>query len=299
MTELRMEHQVRQLEGGTSPDDYVDPKGLDALTRRNLREAFRLVASIQKRLDPGGSGRDSVSSPLPPRRAFQAYAETPRPELSTPWREADFCVVDIETTGLDPGADEIISFAALQIERGRLRLNDALYELVRPRRIPDRDTILIHGLRKAELVDAPPLAESLDGLLEALTGRVMVAHVASIEQAFLGAAFAENGISLINPVVDTAALAAELFRLRERGSTAPLGLTPLAQTLGLPVHRPHEADGDALTTAQVFLALATHLDRFSPQTVGSLERLRRSGRMPLRQALLRLPRRLVGLLARP
>jgi DNA polymerase III subunit epsilon len=207
-------------------------------------------------------------------------------------------VVDIETTGLDPDADEIISFAALQIERGRLRLDDALYELVRPRRMPDRDTILIHGLREAELVDARPLAESLDGLLEALTGRVMVAHVASIEQRFLGAAFAENGMSLINPVVDTAALAAELFRLREGASTAPVGLTSLAQTLGLPVHRPHEADGDALTTAQVFLALATHLDRFSPQTVGSLERLRLGGRMPLRQALLRLPRRLVGLLAR-
>jgi DNA polymerase III subunit epsilon len=207
-------------------------------------------------------------------------------------------VVDIETTGLDPRADEIISFAALQIERGRLRLDDALYELVRPRRMPEPDTILIHGLRKADLVDAPPLAESLDGLLEALTGRVMVAHVASIEQRFLGAAFAENGISLINAVVDTAALAAELFRLRAGGSTAPLGLTSLAQTLGLPVHRPHEADGDALTTAQVFLALATHLDRFSPQTVGSLERLRLGGRMPLRQALLRSPRRLVRLLAR-
>jgi CBS domain-containing protein len=53
MTELRMEHQVRQLEEGSSPDDYVDPKALDALTRRNLREAFRLVASAQKRLDPG------------------------------------------------------------------------------------------------------------------------------------------------------------------------------------------------------------------------------------------------------
>jgi DNA polymerase III subunit epsilon len=208
-------------------------------------------------------------------------------------------VVDIETTGLDPGADEIISFAALQIERGRLRLDDARYELVRPRRMPDPDTILIHGLRKAELVDAPPLSESLDGLLEALTGRVMVAHVASIEQRFLGAAFAEYGVSLINPVVDTAALAAELFRRRKRGSTAPLGLTPLAQTLGLPVHRPHEADGDALTTAQVFLALATHLDRFSPQTVGSLERLRLGGRRSLRQSLLRLPRRLVGLFARP
>jgi CBS domain-containing protein len=50
MTKLRMEHQVGQLEAGTSPNDYVDPKGLDALTRRHLSEAFRLVASTQKTL---------------------------------------------------------------------------------------------------------------------------------------------------------------------------------------------------------------------------------------------------------
>jgi CBS domain-containing protein len=50
MTALRMEHQVRQLEAGTDPDDYVDPKALNALTRRYLREAFRLVASTQKGL---------------------------------------------------------------------------------------------------------------------------------------------------------------------------------------------------------------------------------------------------------
>ena len=53
MAELRMEHQVRELEVGTEPDDYVDPKTLDALTRNHLREAFRLVAVIQKRLGTG------------------------------------------------------------------------------------------------------------------------------------------------------------------------------------------------------------------------------------------------------
>ena len=50
MTALRMEHQVRQLEAETEPDDYVDPKALNALTRRYLREAFRQVASTQKGL---------------------------------------------------------------------------------------------------------------------------------------------------------------------------------------------------------------------------------------------------------
>jgi signal-transduction protein with cAMP-binding, CBS, and nucleotidyltransferase domain len=54
MTELRMEHHVRQLDEGSSAGDHVDPKALDALTRPNLRGAFRLVASIQKRLDLGG-----------------------------------------------------------------------------------------------------------------------------------------------------------------------------------------------------------------------------------------------------
>jgi DNA polymerase III subunit epsilon len=226
-------------------------------------------------------------------------AETP-PDPSTPWREADFCVVDIETTGLDPAVNEIISFAALHITRGRLRLDDARYQLIRPDRMPSRETILIHGLRSADLADAPPLGEALDGLLEALAGRAMVAHVASIERAFLGAAFRGNGIELTTPVVDTAALAAELFRLRGRDPPYPLGLTPLANTLGLPVHRPHEADGDALTTAQVFLALASHLDRYSPQTVGSLERLgdRRDGRGPVRQVLGWLSARLGGVTAR-
>jgi CBS domain-containing protein len=51
MTDLRMEHQAGQLEAGTPPDDYVDPNALDALTRRHLREAFRLVASTQKTLE--------------------------------------------------------------------------------------------------------------------------------------------------------------------------------------------------------------------------------------------------------
>jgi hypothetical protein len=54
MTELRTPNHVRQVEEGSSAGDYVDPKALDTLTRRNLRGAFRLVASIQKRLDPRG-----------------------------------------------------------------------------------------------------------------------------------------------------------------------------------------------------------------------------------------------------
>jgi CBS domain-containing protein len=47
---LRLRHQVEQLCAGKPPDDYVDPARLSALTRSYLREAFRAVASIQKRI---------------------------------------------------------------------------------------------------------------------------------------------------------------------------------------------------------------------------------------------------------
>ncbi|MGA8217009.1 MAG: exonuclease domain-containing protein [Solirubrobacterales bacterium] len=208
------------------------------------------------------------------------------PGGSTPWREAAYSVVDLELTGLDPSIDEIASFATVGISGGRIRVRDSVHHLVRPRRMPGPETIRIHGLRRADLEAAAPLDRVLDELLAALTGRVLVAHVAGIEESFLSAALEAHGLHLRNPIVDTAPLAAELSRRRQGPLSRALaklspgprrrpGLSGLARSLGLPVHRPHHADGDALTTAQVFLALATHLDRIEPLTVGALESLSR------------------------
>ncbi len=48
--QLRLEHQVTQLEAGTEPDDVVDPGELNPLTRSYLKEAFRAVASVQRHI---------------------------------------------------------------------------------------------------------------------------------------------------------------------------------------------------------------------------------------------------------
>ena len=47
---LRLEHQVAQIRAGRRPDDRVDPEGLSSLMRVQLRQAFRAVATIQKRV---------------------------------------------------------------------------------------------------------------------------------------------------------------------------------------------------------------------------------------------------------
>lgn len=234
----------------------------------------------------------------PAEAAARAYAAADAPPDATPWRQAPFVVIDLETTGLDPARDEIISFATVPVDGGRVRPGEGRYELVRPRRMPSAATIRIHGLRPADLASAPPQAELLDTLLEALRGRVLVAHVATIEEGFLRAALAEQGVELLNPVADTAAMAARLAALRGHHAAArrTIGLTRLARSLGLPVHRPHHADGDALTTAQAFIALAAHLEAFEPVTVGSLRGLRVPRDEPSR--LRRLVRRAAAALRR-
>jgi DNA polymerase-3 subunit epsilon len=240
--------------------------------------------------------------------ALRTYRDAEFPPAETPWRQAAFSVVDLEMTGLDPASDEIISFATVTVSGGTVRLDDARYELVRPRRMPDWDTIRIHGLREVDLEGAPPLDKLLNDLLEALTGRPIVAHVAEVERSFLDSALSTLGTELRNPIIDTASMGMELRRLQHvapprRGgdpstglAVSSPGLSGLARSLGLPVHRPHHADGDALTTAQVFIALATHLEKFNdPLTVGRMEEMSAEDRAhPPAGAFRRLFQRLRG-----
>ena len=47
---IRLRHQVRQLRAGDPADDQVDPRLLGPLTRRSLREAFKLITAGQRLL---------------------------------------------------------------------------------------------------------------------------------------------------------------------------------------------------------------------------------------------------------
>ena len=56
-------------------------------------------------------------------------------------------MVDLETTGLDPRSDEIVSFASIPIDDGRVVVGRARTGIARPKRMPEAETIRIHGLR--------------------------------------------------------------------------------------------------------------------------------------------------------
>ena len=196
-----------------------------------------------------------------------AYAAALLPNLDAPWRTGRFCVLDLETTGLDPRHDQIVSYAAVPIDEGRIRVAGVATSLVRPSRAIPAAAIRIHGIRPADVQAAPTLAAALPGLLDAMTGRILVVHVAWVERGFLQGPLRDLGLELREPVLDTARLAQALL---PDLPSEPLALSSLARRLSLPVYKQHDARGDALTTAQVFLALATKLDRDSPQTIRTL-----------------------------
>jgi DNA polymerase-3 subunit epsilon len=183
----------------------------------------------------------------------EGYRRTAPPASSLPWRQASFAVLGVEATGSDPHRDQLVSVACVPVEQGKAIIGKASEATIRPG------------------------GEALEPVVEALTGRVVVAHGASRHTGFLAAVFERAGLRLRGQALDTAVLAAWVRpRAPANGdrSWSPAdispGLSDAASAMGLPVHRPHEAGGEALTTAQLFMALASHLDRLQPQSVGSL-----------------------------
>lgn len=178
-------------------------------------------------------------------------------DTAQPWREARFAVVDVETTGLDLRRDEIVSVGVAIVEQAQL-LPDGFYRTIRPARPISVAAVKVHGLTARELDRAPSLPSVLDEVCALVRGAVVVAHAAWVERAFLDRALRERGERLPDDVLDTAALA-RCLGLCPPGTGEP-SLEALSRELGLPVHTPHHALGDATTTAQLLLVLASKLE---------------------------------------
>jgi DNA polymerase III subunit epsilon len=203
----------------------------------------------------------------------------PTPDPDVPWRTARFCVVDLETTGLRADADEIVSIGVAEVAEGRIT-DRTWYRVVRPSRPIGEEAMRIHALTAAELAGAPPIGELIEPLTAYLAGSFFVAHAAWFERGFLDLVLEPLGQRLPDALVDTAALARRLGLANPDGGREP-SLEALALRLGLPVHTPHHALGDAMTTALLLLAFGSRLEADRTEvTVGDLLTWSRETRGP-------------------
>lgn len=210
-----------------------------------------------------------------PREPFVRAYERAKVDVRLHWRAAQFVALDFEATGLDLQRDDIISFGAVPIASGRMLVGGQAHSYVQPTRLVPADSSKIHRIRNVDLEGAPTAFDVTAQLVRLLTGRAVVAHAAWVEVAFLQRLLTLHNTKLVSPVIDTAALARALGLAPRIESHEP-HLEALAETLGVPVHDPHHALGDALTTAQVFLVLISRLERVhGPLSVDALQQMSR------------------------
>nr|WP_239534450.1 ATP-dependent DNA helicase DinG [Priestia taiwanensis] len=181
-----------------------------------------------------------------------------------------YVVIDLETTGNASKTDErIIQFAAVVIEEGKIVHTYSTF-LYPEKPIPSFITELtgIHD----EMVEGAPLFEEIaDDVLELLKDSYFVAHNVQFDLNFLHHEFNRIGIQYgAYRTIDTVELARILLPTIDSYK-----LGDLASYFAFTHENPHQADSDALVTAELLLMFIEKLDTLPITTLKQLQVLSR------------------------
>jgi DNA polymerase III epsilon subunit family exonuclease len=181
----------------------------------------------------------------------------PRSEVRSPLAYAAF---DCETTGTNPGTDEIVSVAVVRLGAGgseTLRYST----LVRPAGPIPADATAVHGISDEDVATAPCFGEVAGVLARMLIGAVFTAHNVEFDLPMLRRAFAEVGIRY-HPLSTACTL--DAFRVLE--PEAPdHRLESLCARHGIVLDDAHDALADAVATAGLLRILLEQ--GLAPETV--------------------------------
>jgi DNA polymerase-3 subunit epsilon len=174
------------------------------------------------------------------------------------WRGGESCVaVDLETTGLDPRRDAILSLAAVPVDGAVVRLSQALSLRVRGATDFRIDAMRHHRLRPADVADGVELGAAIDALLDVLGNRPILGYAVAFDLAVLDRVIGErHGFRLPNRVIELRDVHAARWRLAHPGAGEPdLAYEAILRAAGVPVLGRHTALGDAVSTALAYVAL--------------------------------------------
>lgn len=186
------------------------------------------------------------------------YKQLQRAELASlfePPIAGQWVAIDCEMTGLNPRKHHLLSVAAIHINGNTIDTGNGLHLVCRPPVMPDRDTIVIHGLRSADVEHGMSYEEMLAVLLPFINNRPIVGFCPQIDTAFLNPLIKQYmGINLPNEVLDVR----RLYSIRQGNCNPdnPNSTQQLPKILAhynIPELGSHDAYNDAVMTAMAFL----------------------------------------------
>lgn len=185
--------------------------------------------------------------------------------------ERTYIALDVETTGLQVGVDEIIEIAAVKF-RGNEVL-ETFTQLVKPRQSLPLKITRLTGITPEVLENAPRFNEVGAKIASFIKSYPLVGHSINFDLGMLRA----HGMSFAQPVYDTFDLATLLL------PQAPIyKLSALAETLGIAHPEDHRALNDADVCRQVFLFLLGRIEALDLNDLTEISRLTTKINWPLR-----------------
>lgn len=192
---------------------------------------------------------------------LREHLKKPWPARSLDVNRVSMVALDLETSGLDPLRDEIVSIGWLELVEGRIQLASARRQTIVPEGPLPASSVAIHGISDDQAAGGQALREALPELLRVLSGAVLVAHHAPLEAAFLKAACIRcYGAAWAGPAIDTLGQSLNLRRRRQQPiPQGGLRLSAARSHYSLPDYPEHDALVDALGAAELWLAIAADL----------------------------------------
>ena len=188
---------------------------------------------------------------------LREYAAANWPAPDTPLAQVPLLAVDFELDGLTRDA-HLLQAGWIDFTTCGIALSGAVSRDIRSFADLNRDAVVVHGIGVERASAGEPVTDVIGDLVAALSGRLMVAHAAGIEQSAIArSSAAVFGVRI--PVRSLCTLTLE--RRLHPNLTAPNAyrLASCRARYGLPEYSAHDALTDAIACAELFLAQCRQL----------------------------------------
>jgi DNA polymerase-3 subunit alpha (Gram-positive type) len=187
-------------------------------------------------------------------------------------READFVVVDVETTGAKTPPGRITEIGAYRVSRGRIVAE--FQTLVNPEMLIPPFIVHLTGITNAMVKDAPSFPEVASNWLDFASDAVLVAHNAQFDVRFLNYELARvfPGRRMANSQLCTVTLSRRVVP-----GLVNYRLHTVAEHFAIPIINRHRAGDDALATAEIFIRMLARLHKHGVRDLAEARRFKIGG----------------------
>jgi len=261
--ELHMHTQMSQMDGVTPVEDLINRArswGMKAvaITDHGVVQAFPAANHVVEDNNNDIKVIYGVEAYLVPDGQTSVY-NSKNQDLDT-----EYCVFDIETTGLSYRTEKITEIGAIKIKNGEII--DTFETFVNPEKPIPYEVIKVTHITDDMVRDAETIEKVLPKFLEFAGDSVLVAHNANFDVGFIRHFAKQQGIRLDCTYIDTLTIARDMFPDYKKFK---LGI--IAENLGIRVDVAHRALDDVKTLVKVFEVMLRNLKEKGATNINDIE----------------------------